>query len=242
MTCEYHKDDTSTQELSQKDRFAASILECLELLNAKDHQVPVFVKPDHLSAIARVETSSTFGDQKIINSVVEKYLPEIKTDGVSILLTGHEPCVFVSYPDEMDAMMGHCELHPFDSTVPSTDYRDSFGDMQTPYSEKESGLEVSPLFPKPQDAYQMTEKTEDVDKEEKELEAANKKLHKMSDYLTKVESFVAEGVQAAFSPIEGEEKTLSYGKISPMKYKWRKPLTLSQLKKTLRRNPDYYKT
>ena len=95
------------------------------------------------------------------------------------------------------------------------------------------------LFPKP-----STDDTNIVHHYPIELNDAKKPKDmptRTSSLFQDLEVYVAEGAVSAFKPSQGPSSELSPGKYSPQPYQWRKGVNLSKLKKTLKKDPDYFK-
>lgn len=193
---------------------------------------PAFVSTENLMKVMEEEEAHYVGNQDVINSICQMYLPELDVDEYeefNVVMT--EDMFYVAFPDKLNNLMQRTDMNPMKEVKVTRDFVDEVINDE----EKLRGL-----FPMPSTVDANIVHFPDTTATASFTKSKQTGVKK-SSLFEDLEVYVAEGAASALRPSEGPNSKLSQGKYSPQPYAWRKGVNLSKLKKTLEKDPDYFK-
>ena len=200
-------------------------------------QPPVFVSVENLMKILEEEDAHYFCDQETVNSISQMYLPELEIDDYeefNVVMT--EDMFYVAFPDKLNTLMQRTDMNPMREVKITRDFVDEVVNDEE---------ELRGLFPKPSTVDLNILHIPDHPKTQSSSthsSSTRSKATEGSSLFKDLEVYVAEGAASALKPtMKGSTSKLSQGRYSPQPYAWRKGVNLSKLKKTLEKDPNYFK-
>ena len=228
VAAKYLEDDQKSVKWKNKEKVEKYLQELTS--HKVVMQPPAFVSTENLMKVMEEEEVHYVGNQDVINTICQMYLPELDVDEYeefNIVMT--EDMFYVSFPDKMNSLMQRTDMNPMKEVKVTRDFVDEVINDED---------ELKGLFPKPSSA---DANIVHIPSSTTASSSTKSKKARQSSLFQDLEVYVADGAMSALKPSGGPTSKLSEGKYSPQPYAWRKGVNLSKLKKTLEKDPDYFK-